>query len=123
MMTVNFRLLLLPLALLCAGLAPGCGLAPGETARADDPLLSRGPYPSVLDKAVHTGELEALMAQYNRSLFELEHPRVKVAFINFDMWSPNFKSVLAVSLSSGRAPAVYIAHDLPQTIEQGLFAD
>jgi hypothetical protein len=82
-----------------------------------------GPFPSVLEKAVHSGEVAALMAQYNRSLFELEHPRIRVEFINFDMWSPNFKSVLAVSLSSGRAPAVYIARDLPQTIEQGLFAD
>jgi hypothetical protein len=85
--------------------------------------FSPGPFPSVLEKAVHTGEVEALMAQYNRGLFELEHPRVRVEFINFDMWSPNFKSVLAVSLSAGRAPAVYIARDLPQTIEQGLFAD
>lgn len=82
-----------------------------------------GPYPSVLDKAVHSGEVSALMAQYNRSLFELEHPQVRVEFINFDMWSPNFKSVLAVSLSAGRAPAVYIARDLPTTIEQGLYAD
>jgi hypothetical protein len=82
-----------------------------------------GPFPSVLEKAVQSGEVAALMAQYNRSLFELEHPQVRVEFINFDMWSPNFKSVLAVSLSSDRAPAVYIARDLPQTIEQGLFAD
>ena len=85
--------------------------------------FSKGPYASVLDKAVHSGELEALMAQYNRALFELEHPRVKVEFVNFDMWSSNFKSVLAVSLASHRAPSVYIARDLPQTIEQGVFAD
>jgi hypothetical protein len=82
-----------------------------------------GPFESILEKGVHSGELAALMAQYNRSLFELEHPRVRVEFINFDMWSPNFKSVLAVSLSAGRAPAVYIARDLPQTIDQGMYAD
>jgi hypothetical protein len=85
--------------------------------------FSAGPYPSTWEKAIHTGELQALMAQYNRSLFEFEHPHVRVEFLNFDMWSPNFKSVLAVSLASGRAPAVYIARDLPQTIEQGMYAD
>jgi hypothetical protein len=85
--------------------------------------FDRGPYPSILEKAIHTGEVDALMAQYNRALFELEHPRVKVEFINFDMWTPTFRSVLAVSLASGRAPAAYIARDLPSTIEQGMFAD
>lgn len=85
--------------------------------------FSRGPYKNVVEKAVHTGELDALMAQYSRALFELEHPRVRVEFVNFDMWSPNFKQVLAVSLASRRAPAVYIARDLPQTIEQGVYAD
>jgi hypothetical protein len=63
------------------------------------------------------------MAQYNRSLFELEHPRVRVEFLNFDMWGDNFKSVLAVALASHRAPAVYIARDLPETIDQGMYAD
>jgi len=85
--------------------------------------LSRGPYPDVLEKAVHTGELEALMAYYNRAQFELEHPRVRVEFINFDMWSLHFRSMLAVALAANRAPAVYIAKDLPHTIEQGMFAD
>lgn len=85
--------------------------------------FSAGPYPSILDNAVETGEIEAIMAKYNQSLFELEHPRVRVEFLNFDMWSPNFKSALAVSLAAGRAPAVYIARDLPQTIDQGMYAD
>lgn len=85
--------------------------------------LSRGPYPTTLEKAVHNGELDALTAQYNRSLFELEHPRVRVEFVDFDMWTPNSKQVLAVALASGRAPAAYLARDLPQTIEQGVYAD
>src|SRR5207245_1269407 len=85
--------------------------------------FSRGPFPSVLEKAVQSGDLPAIIAQYSRSIFELEHPEVRVDFINFDMWSPNFKSVLAVSLASHRAPAVYVARDLPQTIDQGMYAD
>src|SRR5262249_37815956 len=48
--------------------------------------FSRGPYPSVLEKAVETGDVMALAAQYNRALFELEHPSVRVEFVNFDMW-------------------------------------
>ncbi len=85
--------------------------------------FDRGPFDSIREKAVHGGELGALMADYNRALFELEHPRVRVEFIAFDMWSPYFKSVLAVSLSAHRAPSVYIARDLPQTIYQGMYAD
>ncbi|MCC6445878.1 MAG: extracellular solute-binding protein [Armatimonadetes bacterium] len=82
-----------------------------------------GPYPSPVDKAVHTGELAVLMGLYNQALFEFQHPRVKIEYINFDMWSDNFKSALAVALASNRAPAYYIARDLPQTIEQGMYAD
>jgi len=82
-----------------------------------------GPYPSPVDKAVHSGNLTVLMGLYNQALFELEHPRVKIEYINFDMWSDNFKSTLAVALASNRAPAYYIARDLPQTIEQGMYAD
>src|SRR5205085_1506009 len=85
--------------------------------------FSRGPFPSVLEKAVESGDVTALAAQYNRALFELAHPRVRVEFVNFDMWSPNFKSALAVALASHRAPAVYVARALPQTIEQGMYAD
>lgn len=82
-----------------------------------------GPYASPTDKAVHTGELLTLMGLYNQSLFELEHPEAKIEFLNFDMWSDNFRSALAVALSGNRAPAYYIARDLPQTIEQGMYAD
>src|SRR5437763_12091079 len=84
---------------------------------------ARGPIPSVLKKAAESGVGAAVMAQYNRALFELAHPRVRVEFVNFDMWSPNFKSALAVALASHRAPAVYVARDLPQTIDQGMYAD
>ena len=63
------------------------------------------------------------MGIYNQSLFELEHPRVKVEYVNFDMWTDNFRSALAVALSAHKAPAYYIARDLPQTIEQGMYAD
>jgi hypothetical protein len=63
------------------------------------------------------------MGLYNQSLFELKHPRVKVEYILFDMWTENFRSALAVALSSRRAPSYYIARDLPQTIEQGMYAD
>lgn len=85
--------------------------------------FDRGPYPSPVDKAVHGGDLETLMGLYNQAMFELQHPRVKIEYINFDMWTPNFKSALAVALAAGRAPAYYIARDLPQTIEQGMYAD
>jgi hypothetical protein len=85
--------------------------------------FDRGPYESATEKAVHTGELLTLMGLYNQSLFELEHPEAKIEFLNFDMWSDNFRSALAVALSGGRAPAYYIARDLPQTIEQGMYAD
>jgi hypothetical protein len=85
--------------------------------------LDAGPYRSPTDKAVHSGDLANLMGLYNQALFELEHPRVKVEYINFDMWSDNFRSALAVALSANRAPAYYIARDLPQTIEQGMYAD
>lgn len=84
---------------------------------------SSGPYPSILDKAVHGGELPVLMGVYNQSLFEIQNPRVRVEYINFDMWSQNFRSALAVALAANRAPAYYIARDLPQTIEQGMYAD
>lgn len=82
-----------------------------------------GPYRSAIDKAVHGGELTTLMGLYNQSLFELQHPRVKIEYVNFDMWSDNFRSALAVALAANRAPAYYIARDLPQTIEQGMYAD
>lgn len=82
-----------------------------------------GPYGAPVDKAVHGGDLNTLMGLYNQSLFELQHPRVRVEYVNFDMWSDNFRSALAVALSANRAPAYYIARDLPQTIEQGMYAD
>lgn len=82
-----------------------------------------GPYTSPTDKAVHSGDLGALMGLYNRSMFELEHPRVKVEFLNFDLYSNEFQSALAVALAAHRAPAFYVARDLPHTIEQGMYAD
>jgi hypothetical protein len=82
-----------------------------------------GPYRSPVDKAVHGGDLGTLMGLYNQSVFELEHPRVKIEYVNFDMWTDNFRSALAVALAAKRAPAYYIARDLPQTIEQGMYAD
>jgi hypothetical protein len=82
-----------------------------------------GPYRSPIEKAVHGGDLNTLMGLYNQSLFELQHPRVRIEYINFDMWSDNFRSALAVALASNRAPAYYIARDLPQTIEQGMYAE
>jgi ABC-type glycerol-3-phosphate transport system substrate-binding protein len=85
--------------------------------------LDKGPFPSAADKAIHGGDLANLMGIYNQSLFELQHPRVRVEYINFDMWSDNFRSALAVALAGHRAPAYYIARDLPQTIEQGMYAD
>ncbi len=85
--------------------------------------VTRGPYQSVVDNAVHTGMLDALMAQYTRALFEAQHPRVRVEFVPFEMWGEDFKAVLAASLASGAAPAVYVARDLPGSAEQGLFAD
>lgn len=85
--------------------------------------LDAAPYTSSVEKAIHSGQLETLMGLYNQSLFELEHPRVKIEYINFDMWTDNFRSALAVALSAGKAPAYYIARDLPQTIEQGMYAD
>lgn len=85
--------------------------------------VDAGPYLSPTDKAVHGGDIGTLMGLYNQSAFELEHPRVKIEYLNFDMWSDNFKSALAVALSAKRAPAYYIARDLPQTIEQGMYAD
>lgn len=85
--------------------------------------LDKGPYLSTIDKAIHNGEIGPLMGVYNQALFELQNPRVKVEFINFDMWTDNFRSSLAVALSAGKAPAYYIARDLPQTIDQGMYAD
>ncbi len=64
-----------------------------------------GPYRAPIDKAVHGGDLNTLMGLYNQSLFELQNPRVKIEYINFDMWSENFKSALAVALAANRAPA------------------
>ena len=81
------------------------------------------PYLSPTDKSVHGGDLGTLSGLYNQSVFELEYPRVKIEYINFDMWSDNFRSALAVALAAGRAPAYYIARDLPQSIEQGMYAD
>ena len=85
--------------------------------------VNRGRFDSVVDRAVHTGMLEALMAQYTRALFESEFPQFKVEFVPFEMWGEDFKAVLAASLASGKAPAAYVARDLPGTAEQGLFAD
>ncbi len=85
--------------------------------------FDKGPYESPIDKTVHGGDLQTLMGLYNQSLFELQNPRVKVEYINFDMWTDNFRSALAVALSAKKAPAYYIARDLPLTIEQGMYAD
>lgn len=82
-----------------------------------------GPYASPVEKTVHGGDLNTLTGLYDQSLFELEHPRVKIEYINFDMWADTFQSALAVSLSAHRAPAFYVARNLPQTIEQGMYAD
>jgi len=82
-----------------------------------------GPWGAPIWKAVHWGDVTTIMGLYNQALFELQHPRVKLEYIQFDMWSDNFKSALAVALKAKRAPAYYIARDLPQTIEQGLYAD
>ncbi|HZO87032.1 MAG TPA: extracellular solute-binding protein [Chthonomonadaceae bacterium] len=82
-----------------------------------------GPYKTPLEKTIHSGDLITLMGLYNQSLFELKHPRVRMEYINFDMWSDNYKSALAVAINSRHAPAYYIARDVPQTIEQGLYAD
>ena len=68
-------------------------------------------------------ELATLMGTYNQSLFEIQNPRVRIEYIAFDMWSQNFRSALAVALAGNRAPAYYIARDLPQTIDQGMYAD
>src|SRR5579859_2357525 len=73
--------------------------------------LDAGPYPTPVEKAIHGGDLRDLMGIYNQSVFELEHPRVKVEYINFDMWTDNFRAALAVALSARRAPAYYIARD------------
>ncbi len=95
---------------------------PSEWGGAQLPL-DKGPYLSPVDKAIHNGDIGPLIGIYNQALFELQNPRVKVEYINFDMWTDNFRSALAVSLSAGKAPAYYIARDLPQTIEQGMYAD
>jgi len=87
------------------------------------PPTHSGVYPSILDKMVHTGDLVTLMGLYNQALFEAQHPRVKVEYISFDMWSENFRSALAVAMSAGRAPSFYVARDLPETINQGIYAD
>jgi hypothetical protein len=81
------------------------------------------PWGQPIDKAVHTGDLQTLMGLYNQSVFELAHPEIKIEYVNFDMWSDNFASTLAVAMSGRRAPAYYIARNLPQTIDQGMFAD
>ena len=57
-----------------------------------------GPYSSPTEKAIHGGDLPTLIGLYNQSLFELAHPRVKIEYLNFDMWSDNFRSALAVAL-------------------------
>ena len=82
-----------------------------------------GPWGSPFWKAIHGGDVGVMIGMYNQTLFELKHPRVKVEYVLFDMWTENFKSALAVALSSRRAPSYYIARDLPQTIEQGMYAD
>lgn len=84
---------------------------------------SAGAYPSVLDKTIHGGDMNTMMGLYNQTMFEIAHPRVKVKYINFDMWGDNFASTLAVALSAHQAPSYYVARNLPQTIEQGMFAD
>ncbi len=82
-----------------------------------------GPYPSPIEKTIHQGDLNTLIGLYNQSLFELEHPRVKIEYINFDMWSDTYQSALAVALSAHHAPAFYVGRNLPQTIDQGMYAD
>src|SRR5690242_3722976 len=62
---------------------------------------SSGAYPTIIDKTVHSGDTLTLMGLYNQALFETAHPRVKVEYTQFDMWSDNFRSVLAVAISAG----------------------
>lgn len=85
--------------------------------------FDKGPYESPIDKTVHSGDLQTMVGLWNQTLFELQNPRVKIEYVNFDMWTDNFRSALAVALSAKKAPAYYIARDLPQTIEQGIYAD
>ena len=70
---------------------------------------SAGAWGDVYEKAVHTGSLDPLMAQYNRAVFEMAHPRIRIRFQPWDMWSADYRSQTLVAVQSGRAPAVSVA--------------
>jgi len=83
-------------------------------------------YPIVPDKGVWESQLEAIAHSGNlfmasgllrKTLFELEHPRVKVIID-----TASYPDMMA-ALAGGTAPACYGAWGLPSSIEQGVFAD
>ena len=63
------------------------------------------------------------MAQYNRAVFEMAHPRIRIRFQPWDMWSADYRSQTLVAVQSGRAPAVSVAKDWTANIKRGLFTD
>jgi hypothetical protein len=81
------------------------------------------PWSSRLELAVREGNNEFFAWQHGRTLFELSMPHVEVEFLYFDMWAAEFQALLSTSLHSERSPAYYIARNLPDSIEDGWFAD
>jgi hypothetical protein len=82
-----------------------------------------GPWASPHEKAVHTGMLSPIMAQYSRSVFQLAHPRIRVRFTPLQLWGEDYRSVLLVAMQSGRAPALFVARHPQKSISDGLYAD
>lgn len=81
------------------------------------------PWSTHLEYAVREGNNEFFAWQHARTLFELSMPHVEVEFLYFDMWAAEFQALLSTSLHSERSPAYYIARNLPDSIQDGWFAD
>ncbi len=82
-----------------------------------------GPWASPVERLVHEGKPEYFAHQFVRAQFELKRPSVRVEWLPFDMWSPDFKALLNTSLHSQRSPAYYVARTLPDTMMEGWYAD
>jgi len=79
-------------------------------------------------KVVDMGDrgLGKAMEIYTATLFEALHPRVKVEYIPWDMWSGKAGERLLTGLATGSAPAYYYLGHIggaPTAIAKGLVAD
>jgi len=79
----------------------------------------KGVWDSAWEEIVHSGDILTATGTLIQTLFEIEHPKVKIEITRAQYWKPS----LQANLAAGTAPAIYGAGGLPGTIDEGIYAD